>query len=62
MVAAIIALFTALLVAVPVVWQWSRVRAVKKEKKELEKRKQEIRKAVDSGDIATVKRTLGKWL
>lgn len=62
MVKAIIALLTALLVAVPVAWQWSKARTVKKADKAHEDRKKAIRKAITEGDIDKVRRQLARWL
>ena len=62
MVKGILALLTAALVALPIVWQWSKARATKKAEKEHTKAKQDIRKAVTSGDIDSVKRTMARWL
>lgn len=62
MVAGIIALITALAVAIPTIWAAKQYFDKKKAAKDLEKRKQDIRKAVTSGDINAVRDELSKWL
>jgi len=58
----IIALITALAVAIPTLWAAKQYFDKKKAAKELEKKKQEIRKAITGGDLDAVKRTLSKWI
>ncbi len=62
MTATILTIIAGLLAAIPIAWAWSQSRAKKKAAKELVQRKVEISKAVHSGDLAAVQRTLAKWL
>ncbi len=60
--AAIIALLTAIAVAIPTIWAWRVSAAKKKVEKEHAKQKAEISTAIHSGNIDTVRRTLARWL
>ena len=59
---AILAVVAAIAAAIPSLWAWKLSNDKKKAAKDLEKRKYDIRKAVTTGDIDAVRRTLAKWL
>ena len=62
MATGIIALITAIAIAIPTIWAWRVSAAKKKAIKDLEKHKQDIRRAVTTGDIDKVRREMAKWL
>ena len=62
MVTGIIALITALAVAIPTIWAWKVSSDKRKMAQDHVKRKLAIRKAVMEGDIDKVRREMARWL